>query len=187
MADIQTRRQSARVAQKQKRSLDAPSEEAEAPSPKQTKTSTPATKPLRVGDTLPSVELVDQDGKTVNVGELRKVVIFTYPKANTPGCTRQAQCFRDASSDWKQAGYDIFGLSSDSPKAQSTWAKKHALPYRLLSDPTRTVIGALTGTKASTKRSHFVVGEDGTLTLSTVGVKPGESSSAALMSVSPAQ
>lgn len=61
-------------------------------------------------------------------------------------------------------------------------AKKHALPYRLLSDPTRTVIGALTGTKASTKRryvaetdaSHFVVGEDGTLTLSTVGVKPGE-------------
>ena len=80
MADTQTRRQSARVAQKQKRSLDAPSEEAEAPAPKQTKTSTPATKPLRVGDTLPSVELVDQDGKTVNVGDLRKVVIFTYPK-----------------------------------------------------------------------------------------------------------
>jgi len=80
MADIQTRRQSARVAQKQKRSLDAPSEEAEAPSPKQTKTSTPAAKPLRVGDTLPSVELVDQDCKTVNVGDLRKVVIFTYPQ-----------------------------------------------------------------------------------------------------------
>ena len=80
MAETQTRRQSARVAQKQKRSLDAPSDEAEAPAPKQTKTSTPATKPLRVGDTLPSVELVDQDGKTVNVGDLRKVVIFTYPK-----------------------------------------------------------------------------------------------------------
>ena len=80
MTETQTRRQSARVAQKQKRSLDAPSDEAEALAPKQTKTLTPATKPLRVGDTLPSVELVDQDGKTVNVGELRKVVIFTYPK-----------------------------------------------------------------------------------------------------------
>lgn len=78
MTDTQTRRQSARVAQKKKRTLDAPSDEA--PAPKQSKTSAPATKPLRVGDALPSVELVDQDGDAVNVGELRKVVIFTYPR-----------------------------------------------------------------------------------------------------------
>lgn len=80
MADTQTRRQSARVAQRQKRTLDAPGDEAAAPAPKQTRTSASATKPLRVGDALPSVELVDQDGKAVNVAELRKVVIFTYPR-----------------------------------------------------------------------------------------------------------
>lgn len=57
-------------------------------------------------------------------------------QANTPGCTRQAQCFRDASSHWKQAGYTIFGLSSDSPKAQSTWAKVRQIFLRIETRPT---------------------------------------------------
>ncbi|WFD27829.1 thioredoxin peroxidase dot5 [Malassezia nana] len=141
--------------------------------------------PLKVGDTLPALELLDQAEERVRIADLKKVVLFTYPRANTPGCTRQAQCFRDAYDDWKKAGYEVYGLSSDSPKAQTTWSKKLSLPYRLLCDPKRELIGALTGTKASTKRSHFVIGEDGTLTLSAIGVKPGESSSSALASVTP--
>ncbi|CCV00464.1 unnamed protein product [Malassezia sympodialis ATCC 42132] len=182
------RRASARVARK--RSTDT-GEEAKAP--KQARTDPPSEEPeasesrssgpLQVGDALPSLELVDQSEERVQIADLKKVVIFTYPRANTPGCTRQAQCFRDAYDDWKQAGYEVYGLSSDSPKSQTTWSKKLSLPYRLLCDPKRELIGALTGTKSSTKRSHFVVGEDGKLSLSSIGVKPGESSSAALASV----
>lgn len=75
-------------------------------------------------------------------------------QANTPGCTRQAQCFRDAYDDWKKVGYTVYGLSSDSPKSQTTWSKKLSLPYHLLCDPKRELIGALTGTKSSTKRRY---------------------------------
>lgn len=48
--------------------------------------------------------------------------MFTYIQANTPGCTKQAQCFRDATDEWTKAGYSIFGLSADSPNAQRSWA-----------------------------------------------------------------
>ncbi|WFD23948.1 thioredoxin peroxidase dot5 [Malassezia equina] len=143
------RRASARVARK--RSTEANDE---VKAPKQARTEPPATEskeeapekterrssgPLQVGDALPSLELLDQSEERV--------------QANTPGCTRQAQCFRDAFEDWKKAGYEVFGLSSDSPKSQTTWSKKLSLPYRLLCDPKRELIGALTGTKSSTKRS----------------------------------
>lgn len=128
---------------------------------------------LAVGDALPDVELLDQDGAPVRVTELEKAVLFTYPRANTPGCTKQAQGYRDAHDDWAAAGYAVYGLSSDAPRSQKTWATKLGLAYRLLSDPERVLIGALTGTRGSTKRSHFVV-RDGRLAHAAVGVKPGE-------------
>ena len=128
---------------------------------------------LSVGDALPALVLLDQDNEEVRIAELNNTVLFTYPRANTPGCTKQAQCYRDASDEWAAAGYTVFGLSSDAPKSQKTWATKLGLKYRLLSDPDRELIGALTGSKSSTKRSHFVV-RDGKLALSSVGVKPVE-------------
>ncbi|WFD20526.1 thioredoxin peroxidase dot5 [Malassezia caprae] len=143
------RRASARVARK--RGTDA---DEDVKAPKQARTEPPAKEPkssesrsagpLKVGDALPSLELVDQSEERVRIADLKKVVIFTYPRA---------QCFRDAYDDWKKAGYEVYGLSSDSPKSQTTWSKKHSLPYRLLCDPKRELIGALTGTRSSTKRS----------------------------------
>ena len=73
----------------------------------------------------------------------------------------------------------MLGLSADPPRAQLRWAVKERLPYTLLSDPERTLIGALTGSTTSTKRSHFVV-KDGRLVASAVGVKPAASSESAL-------
>ena len=83
-------------------------------------------------------------------------------QANTPGCTKQAQTYRDEHAAWTERGYSVFGLSSDAPKSQRNWAmvsparaaltQKHDLPYRLLSDPERVLIGALTGVRSSTKR-----------------------------------
>ncbi|KOS13748.1 peroxiredoxin q [Malassezia pachydermatis] len=189
---VPARRQSARLSRKRESEPEVSqpvkqsrtSETKKQDKPATTPTATASPKALRVGDALPDLTLLDQDEKPVKVAELRKAVIFTYPKANTPGCTKQAQCYRDATDDWTKIGYKVFGLSNDAPKSQRSWATKLGLSYQLLSDPKRELIGALTGGTAKTARSHFVIGEDGTLTLSSVGVKPVESSSAALASVS---
>ena len=108
--------------------------------------------PLPVGAALPDVTLLDQDGEPVRVASLSKAVLFTYPRANTPGCTKQAQTYRDAYQQWTDAGFDVLGLSSDMPRAQKTWATKLGLAYRLLSDPERELIAPLTGVATSTKR-----------------------------------
>ncbi|PWN47829.1 AhpC-TSA-domain-containing protein, partial [Violaceomyces palustris] len=129
---------------------------------------------LKVGDKLPTLTLKDQDGNEVQVASLKKVVIFSYPKANTPGCTKQGQCFRDSYSEWSKSGYEVYGLSNDNPTPLKNWKEKQSFPYKLLSDPDRKLIGPLTGSKSSTKRSHFVVDQDGKLSLVSVGVKPAE-------------
>ncbi|KAL2196087.1 thioredoxin-like protein [Corynascus similis CBS 632.67] len=92
------------------------------------------------------------------------VVIFTYPRASTPGCTRQACLFRDAYSALTSAsGLAVYGLSTDSPKANSTFRTKQGLPYPLLCDPNATLIGAI-GLKKQPKgttRGVFVVDKAG--------------------------
>ncbi|AEO57067.1 hypothetical protein MYCTH_2314920 [Thermothelomyces thermophilus ATCC 42464] len=92
------------------------------------------------------------------------VVIFTYPKASTPGCTRQACLFRDSHEALTSAsGLAIYGLSTDSPKANTTFKTKQKLPYPLLCDPQASLIGAL-GLKKQprgTTRAVFVVDKAG--------------------------
>lgn len=63
------------------------------------------------------------------------IVIFFYPKANTPGCTTQACGFRDNYDELLKAGYKVYGMSADKPKSQANWRKKHNFQYNLLSDP----------------------------------------------------
>jgi peroxiredoxin Q/BCP len=78
-------------------------------------------KKLAVGDTLPALSLSDQAGKTVKIGDLKKAVIFTYPKANTGGCTAQACLYRDEYEQWQKAGFTIYGLSNDGQTSLKNW------------------------------------------------------------------
>lgn len=135
---------------------------------------------LAVGDALPTLTLSDEEGHNVAIADLKNAVIFTYPKANTGGCTKQACLYRDEYGEWTKLGFQVYGLSNDGTTSLKNWKAKQNFPYPLLSDPQRALVGALTGSKSSTTRSHFVVGKDGRVALSSVGVKPAESSPAAL-------
>ncbi|GAB7348254.1 hypothetical protein MBLNU459_g6245t1 [Dothideomycetes sp. NU459] len=115
-------------------------------------------------------EVETHDGKKVTLKSLVEeskagVVLFTYPKASTPGCTTQACIFRDTYESLTATGLSIYGLSTDSPKANTTFKTNKKLPYSLLCDPAASLIGAI-GLKKSPKgtvRGVFVIGKDGTV------------------------
>lgn len=140
---------------------------------------------LVVGALLPQMKVKNEKGEEVEVSTLAAetgVVIFTAPKADTPGCNKQACHFRDTTAEFTKLGYTVYGLTADTPAALTKWQTKNTLGYSLLSDPKRDFIKAL-GAKSSnsTKRSHFVF-EKGTGKLLDVklGVKPDDSHAAAL-------
>ncbi|KAI0114483.1 AhpC-TSA-domain-containing protein [Nemania sp. FL0031] len=103
------------------------------------------------------------------------VVLFTYPKASTPGCTNQVCLFRDSYTDLTKEGLLIYGLSTDSPKANTTFKTKQNLPYPLLCDPSATLIGAigLKKTPKGTTRGVFVVDKTGKILLAEPGSPAG--------------
>jgi len=143
----------------------------------------PASK-VAVGDV---VELEDFGGEiSTNAGEAttlkklvdassRGVVLFTYPKASTPGCTNQACLFRDFYAPLIATGFAIYGLSTDSPKANTTFKEKQKLPYELLCDPKSTLIGAIGLKKlpSGTQRGVFVVDKAGKVLLAQPGSPAG--------------
>jgi thioredoxin-dependent peroxiredoxin len=92
---------------------------------------------IEVGKTAPAFKLRDQDGKEVALKDLRggPVVLYFYPKADTPGCTTQACAIRDSSGDYEAAGARVLGVSRDEPEALKAFAEKYKLPFTLLSDP----------------------------------------------------
>ncbi|OIW23447.1 alkyl hydroperoxide reductase/ thiol specific antioxidant/ Mal allergen, partial [Coniochaeta ligniaria NRRL 30616] len=103
------------------------------------------------------------------------VVLFTYPKASTPGCTTQACLFRDSYTPLTAGGLAIYGLSTDSPKSNTTFKDKQKLPYPLLCDPDSTLIAAI-GLKKSpkgTQRGVFVVDKAGKVVLAEPGSPAG--------------
>jgi peroxiredoxin Q/BCP len=91
---------------------------------------------VQVGDEAPDFELPDRSGKTVRLGELRgkPVVLYFYPKDDTPGCTKESCTFRDQYQDFQDAGAEVIGVSSDSPESHDKFATKYRLPFTLLSD-----------------------------------------------------
>jgi len=139
---------------------------------------------IDIGDSLPSLTLQNEKDESIDVSTLtteKGVVFFLVPKADTPGCTNQACGFRDIYPDFTSVNYEVYCLSADSPAAQSKWQTKKELPYPLLSDPKRLLIGALgaaDGTK--TKRSHFVFAKGGILLDKKMPVKPADSPKLAL-------
>lgn len=93
-------------------------------------------KELEIGDMAPDFELMDQEGKKHNLKMYRgkKVVIYFYPKDDTPGCTAEACSIRDNYSAFKKAGLIVLGVSADSKESHKKFSQKYSLPFTLLSD-----------------------------------------------------
>ncbi|MDP4664934.1 MAG: thioredoxin-dependent thiol peroxidase [Flavobacteriaceae bacterium] len=97
---------------------------------------------LQVGNPLPEISVNDESGKSVNLADFigRKLVVFFYPKANTPGCTAEACDLRDHYKELQDAGYQILGVSADTEKAQASFKNKFNFPYPLLADVDKQLI-----------------------------------------------
>jgi peroxiredoxin Q/BCP len=92
---------------------------------------------LNIGDTIPEFQLTDQNGEVFDIKSVKgkhNLVIYFYPKNFTPGCTKEACSFRDSFEDFKELGAVVIGISADSKKSHERFAKKHQLPFTLLSD-----------------------------------------------------
>ncbi|NVJ88385.1 MAG: thioredoxin-dependent thiol peroxidase [Flavobacteriaceae bacterium] len=99
---------------------------------------------LQKGDKAPQFEAKDQDGNTVKLTDYtgKKLVLFFYPKASTPGCTAEACNLSDNYQTFLNKGYDVLGVSADSAKRQSNFKNKYEFPYPLLADEEKEVINA---------------------------------------------
>jgi peroxiredoxin Q/BCP len=99
---------------------------------------------LKVGDSAPQFSVKDQDGNVINLKDFKgkKVVLFFYPKASTPGCTAEACNLRDNWEQFQEKGYQILGVSADTEKKQSNFKNKYELPFPLLADEDKEVIEA---------------------------------------------
>ena len=97
---------------------------------------------LKVGDKAPNFETKDNQGIIRKLDDYsgKKLVVFFYPKASTPGCTAEACNLRDHYKTFKSKGYEILGVSADSEKRQQNFVQKHQLPFPLLADENRDVI-----------------------------------------------
>jgi len=96
---------------------------------------------IEVGQQAPDFESKDQDGNTVKLSDYKgkKVVLYFYPKDNTPGCTAQACDLRDNYEALQKAGYEVIGISSDSGKSHQKFIQKFELPFTLLADEDKSV------------------------------------------------
>jgi thioredoxin-dependent peroxiredoxin len=138
---------------------------------------------LAPGDLAPDFTLPDADGNLVSLSALRSegpVIIYFYPAAMTPGCTKQACDFRDSRSDLSGAGFTVVGISPDAPAKLAKFRDKEGLTFPLLSDPSREVLKAYGAfgqkmmygkTTVGVIRSTFVVGADGKIEQAYYGVK----------------
>ncbi len=119
---------------------------------------------LEIGTKAPDFKLLDQNGKehSLSYHAGSYVLIYFYPKDDTPGCTAEACGIRDAYKDFERAGVKVFGVSHDTVKSHKKFEEKYKLPFILLSDPKKEVIkkyGALGG--IFTKRISYLIGKDG--------------------------
>lgn len=131
-------------------------------------------KTLQVGDATPSFETVDHLGNSVTQADFagKRVVLFFYPKANTPGCTAEACDLRDHYAALQQAGYSLYGVSADSVAKQKNFADKFEFPFPLLADESKALIDGfgVWGPKQFMGKEYdgihrvtFIIAADGTI------------------------
>lgn len=137
---------------------------------------------LNEGDKAPDFSLTSDSGETVSLGDFagRRVVVYFYPRANTPGCTKEACDFRDSLEQLNGQDIDVVGISPDKPEMLAKFREDHELNFPLLSDPDKEVMtayGAFGEKKNYGKvtqgviRSTFLVEPDGTIGLTKYNVK----------------
>ncbi|MGV0736844.1 thioredoxin-dependent thiol peroxidase [Mycobacterium syngnathidarum] len=142
----------------------------------------PPTPRLEVGDTAPAFALPDADGNVVKLSDYkgRKVIVYFYPAASTPGCTKQACDFRDSLTELNGAGLDVVGISPDKPEKLAKFRDKEGLTFPLLSDPDREVLTSWGAFGEKTMygktvqgviRSTFVVDEKGKIAVAQYNVR----------------
>ena len=138
---------------------------------------------LKKGDIAPSFALADQNGRTVSLSDFRgkRVVLYFYPRDNTPGCTRRACAFAANHQAFRERGIEVIGISKDSAASHQKFAEKHTLPFTLLSDPALEAIKAygvwqekkLYGkTSFGVVRTTFIIDENGRIEAVMPKVKP---------------
>ena len=137
---------------------------------------------LKPGDRAPDFTLPDADGKEFTLSDLRgrKVIVYFYPAASTPGCTKQACDFRDNLASLQSAGFAVLGISPDNPAKQARFRDEESVNFPLLCDPSREVLDAygaygekqLYGKPVTgVIRSTFVIDEQGTVEQAQYNVK----------------
>jgi thioredoxin-dependent peroxiredoxin len=138
---------------------------------------------LSVGDKAPRFSTVDQDGRDVSLADFkgRKVVLYFYPKDDTPGCTKEACSFRDAWARFRKRRVAVLGVSVDDEKSHKKFAEKFSLPVTLLADPDKTIVRdyGVWGQKSmygrkymGTHRVTYLIDEKGTIAAVWPKVKP---------------
>jgi len=97
---------------------------------------------LSVGDEAPNFRSTDQDGKPVSLADFRgrRVVLYFYPKDDTPGCTKEACSFRDVWAQFRKRKVDVLGVSVDDEKSHKKFAEKFSLPFTLVADPDKAIV-----------------------------------------------
>jgi len=138
-----------------------------------------------VGAKAPDFKTSDQHGNPVSLKDFRgrKVVLYFYPKDNTPGCTKEACAFRDSHAKFRKQGVEILGVSVDSEKSHQSFAEKYNLPFTLLADTDKKIVEAygVWGEKTrygrkymGTQRATFLIDESGHVAAVFPKVKPEE-------------
>jgi peroxiredoxin Q/BCP len=138
---------------------------------------------LKVGDTAPEFTATSQDGSIVSLSDFKgkNVIVYFYPKDDTPGCTKEACAFRDEFADFKAKGAVVFGVSTDPVKSHAKFVQKYRLPFTLLADENKTIVESygVWGQKSfmgrkymGTHRVTFLIGPDGKIKKIWPEVKP---------------
>ncbi|WP_040433653.1 MULTISPECIES: thioredoxin-dependent thiol peroxidase [Chlorobium] len=140
---------------------------------------------LEEGTSAPAISALDQDGKPVTLEEYRgrKVILYFYPKDDTPGCTKEACAFRDNFPNFKALGVEVLGVSVDSEKKHKKFEEKYQLPFRLVADPEKSIVEAygVWGQKKfmgreymGTSRVTYLINEEGKIEKVWPKVNPSE-------------
>ena len=146
---------------------------------------------LAIGSKAPEFTLLNKDGQEVSLKDFlgKKVVLYFYPKDSTPGCTRQANAFKELFEEYTKLGAVILGMSKDSVKSHANFTAKYELPFILLSDPETTTLQAyevwqekkLYGkVSMGVVRSVYIIDEEGKVEAAWTKVKPEQSAADAL-------